>query len=143
MFDHRASVRYAKPLIDLSISKGIIEDVFKDVNLFLDTCKSNYDFSLMLKNPIVPLNKKVDILKDIPSLKIEISGHTDNIGEESYNLLLSQRRADAVVLYLVKSGIDPARLTAKGYGESRPVISNETEDGRASNRRTEFEIIDN
>ena len=65
MFDHRASIRYAKPLIDLSISKGIIEDVFKDVNLFLDTCKSNYDFSLMLKNPIVPLNKKVDILKDI------------------------------------------------------------------------------
>ncbi len=91
----------------------------------------------------IELDKLVDILKDIPSLKIEISGHTDNIGEESYNLLLSQRRADAVVLYLVKSGIDPARLTAKGYGESRPVISNETEDGRASNRRTEFEIIDN
>jgi len=65
MFDHRASVRYAKPLIDLSISKGVVEDVHKDVNLFLDTCKSNYDFSLMLKNPIIPLNKKVDILRDI------------------------------------------------------------------------------
>ena len=65
MFDHRASVRYAKPLIDLSISKGVVDDVQKDVNLFLDTCKSNYDFSLMLKNPIIPLNKKVDILREI------------------------------------------------------------------------------
>ena len=65
MFDHRASIRYAKPLIDLSISKGIVEDVYKDVNLFLDTCKNNYDFSLMLKNPIIPLNKKVDILRNI------------------------------------------------------------------------------
>ena len=65
MFDHRASIRYAKPLIDLSISKGIVEDVCKDVNLFLDTCKNNYDFSLMLKNPIIPLNKKVDILRNI------------------------------------------------------------------------------
>ena len=65
MFDHRASVRYAKPLIDLSIAKGIVDDVQKDVNLFLDICKSNFDFSLMLKNPIIPINKKVDILREI------------------------------------------------------------------------------
>ena len=74
MFDHRASVRYAKPLIDLSIAKGIVDDVQKDVNLFLDTCKSNFDFSLMLKNPIIPINKKVDILREIFSKNFNDSG---------------------------------------------------------------------
>jgi len=65
MFDHRASIRYAKPLIDLSISKGVIENVYNDIKLFLDVCKQNFDFSLLLKNPIIPLDKKVSILETI------------------------------------------------------------------------------
>jgi len=85
----------------------------------------------------------VFLLSDIPSLKIEISGHTDNVGKESFNELLSQRRADAVVEYLVMKGIDKIRLTAKGYGKLDPVQSNDTEKGRASNRRTEFKITEN
>ena len=83
------------------------------------------------------------MLSDIPTLKIEISGHTDNVGTESFNELLSQRRADAVVRYLAARGVDRSRLTAKGYGQSIPVESNDTEEGRAANRRTEFEILDN
>ena len=83
------------------------------------------------------------MLSDIPGLKIEISGHTDNIGTESFNELLSQRRADAVVNYLVGKGVDKNRLVAKGYGQSIPVESNDTDEGRAANRRTEFEIIEN
>jgi outer membrane protein OmpA-like peptidoglycan-associated protein/tetratricopeptide (TPR) repeat protein len=89
------------------------------------------------------LERLVSLLSDVPTLKIEISGHTDNIGAESFNELLSQRRADAVVTYLVGKGVDKKRLSAKGYGQSKPVDSNETAEGRAANRRTEFEIIEN
>ena len=89
------------------------------------------------------LDRLVTLLSDIPSLKIEISGHTDNFGSVSFNELLSQRRADAVVNYLVVKGVDKKRLSAKGYGQSKPVDSNNTDEGRALNRRTEFEIIEN
>ena len=89
------------------------------------------------------LDRLVALLSDIPSLKIEISGHTDNVGSVSFNELLSQRRADAVVNYLVGQGVDKKRLSAKGYGQSKPVDSNNTAEGRALNRRTEFEIIEN
>ena len=85
----------------------------------------------------------VTLLNDVPALKIEISGHTDNVGAESFNELLSQKRADAVVDYLLSKGIDKKRLLAKGYGQSNPVNSNDTDEGRAANRRTEFEIIEN
>ena len=89
------------------------------------------------------LDRLVALLSDITSLKIEISGHTDNIGSVSFNELLSQRRADAVVNYLAGKGVDKKRLSAKGYGQSKPVDSNNTAEGRALNRRTEFEIIEN
>ena len=89
------------------------------------------------------LERLVLLLSDLPELRIEISGHTDNIGTNSYNELLSQRRADAVVSYLVAKGIDKNRLIAKGYGQSIPVESNDTEEGRSANRRTEFKIIEN
>ena len=89
------------------------------------------------------LSRLVSLMTDVLTLKIEISGHTDNIGAESFNELLSQRRADAVVNYLVGKGVDKKRLSAKGYGQSKPVDSNDTAEGRALNRRTEFEIIEN
>ena len=89
------------------------------------------------------LSRLVLLLNDILSLKIEISGHTDNVGAEYFNELLSQRRADAIVNYLVGKGIDEKRLSAKGYGQSNPIESNNTVRGRASNRRTEFKIIEN
>jgi len=89
------------------------------------------------------LDRLVALLSDIPALKIELSGHTDNVGSVSFNELLSQRRADAVVNYLVGQGVDKKRLSAKGYGQSKPVDSNNTAEGRALNRRTEFEIIEN
>jgi outer membrane protein OmpA-like peptidoglycan-associated protein/tetratricopeptide (TPR) repeat protein len=82
------------------------------------------------------------LMVDNPSLKIEISGHTDNVGSAGLNQRLSERRARAVVDFLIERGIDRERLTFKGYGFDRPIASNETAEGRQMNRRTEFEIIE-
>lgn len=81
-------------------------------------------------------------LKDDPSLKVEIAGHTDSRGEPSENQELSEGRAQAVVDHLVENGIDSSRLVAKGYGERKPVASNETAEGRQKNRRTEVRILE-
>ena len=82
------------------------------------------------------------LMFDNPSLKIEISGHTDNVGSAGLNQRLSERRARAVVDFLIERGIGRERLTYKGYGFERPIASNETAEGRQMNRRTEFEIIE-
>lgn len=74
--------------------------------------------------------------------KVEIQGHTDDVGNDAYNLDLSQRRVEAVMAWLVANGIAPERLVAKGYGESKPIASNGTEDGRAKNRRVQFKITE-
>ncbi len=82
------------------------------------------------------------ILTDNPGIKVEIQGHTDNVGSDQYNQKLSEGRAQAVVTYLVQNhGIDVTRLAGKGYGEASPVASNDTDDGRALNRRVEFVIL--
>lgn len=84
------------------------------------------------------LNVVAQVLLDYPSTSVEVQGHTDSAGDDAYNLRLSQERADSVRAYLVERGIDPARLTARGYGETRPIESNRTSRGRAINRRVEF-----
>lgn len=87
------------------------------------------------------LDKVVKFLVTNPTLKIEISGHTDNIGTDAYNIQLSENRAKSVVKYLTNHGIAADRLTSKGYGYSMPVDSNDSDAGRAKNRRTELKII--
>lgn len=89
----------------------------------------------------IELDKLVKLLQDNAGLVTEISGHTDNVGSDNDNLLLSENRAKAVVAYLTQKGIAAARLRAKGYGETKPVADNNTEEGRAQNRRTEFKVI--
>jgi outer membrane protein OmpA-like peptidoglycan-associated protein/tetratricopeptide (TPR) repeat protein len=86
------------------------------------------------------LNKLVDLLKKNPSMKIEISGHTDNVGSKESNLKLSDNRSKSVSTYLISKGIEAGRLTNKGFGDSKPMDTNETEQGRANNRRTEFKV---
>lgn len=80
-------------------------------------------------------------LRGQPNLRVEIAGHTDSQGSASYNLNLSKRRASAVKTFLIKEGIDPARMEIKGYGESQPVASNDTAAGRQENRRVEFRVL--
>jgi len=80
----------------------------------------------------------VGVMKEHPTLTLEVQGHTDSQGDDDANMALSQARAETVVRYLVQHGIEPARLTAKGYGETRPIESNRTSQGREINRRVEF-----
>ena len=82
------------------------------------------------------------LLKESPALKLEIAGHTDDVGPAEYNASLSQRRADAIRNYLIESGIAGDRVTAVGYGEANPVADNNTRQGRRLNRRTEFRILE-
>ena len=89
------------------------------------------------------LNALVALMQENPSLKILISGHTDNVGKPADNLLLSNNRAKAVTGYLMQQGIAAQRLSAKGLGETAPVATNDTEEGRALNRRTELKILAN
>ncbi|MFO0005936.1 MAG: OmpA family protein, partial [bacterium] len=75
-------------------------------------------------------------------MQVEVQGHTDDVGNDTFNLELSQARADSVVRWFVENGIDPARLRAVGYGETLPIADNMTDAGRAENRRVEFKLIE-
>jgi OOP family OmpA-OmpF porin len=92
-------------------------------------------------NARVILDGVADTLLTVPDLEVEIGGHTDSIGAASYNQALSQRRADSVKDYLVGRGVSARQLSTRGYGEERPIESNETEDGRELNRRVELKIL--
>jgi outer membrane protein OmpA-like peptidoglycan-associated protein/tetratricopeptide (TPR) repeat protein len=106
-------------------------------NIYFD-----FDKATFLKESYDELNKLERLLNENPDMYIEISGHTDNIGGKEYNKVLSQRRAQAVVDYVVQKGISKARITAKGYGEERPIASNDDDkEGRALNRRVEFKVL--
>lgn len=90
----------------------------------------------------IELDKLVQVLNENPSIKLEISGHTDNIGKQEDNLILSANRAKAIVNYLNSKNIDAKRLSYKGYGALKPIAENNSEEGRAKNRRTEFTVTD-
>lgn len=87
-----------------------------------------------------PLKRAATILKKYPKVKIRVMGHTDNIGSASANLKLSQQRADAVRLQLIKNGVNPKNITSIGYGDAKPIADNSTAEGRELNRRTEIEV---
>lgn len=88
------------------------------------------------------LDQVVEIMNRYPAIRLEIAAHTDNMGSFEYNMTLSQRRAQSMVDYLVSQSIEEKRLVGKGYGESRPIASNNNEEGRMVNRRVEFIILD-
>ncbi|MBN2519310.1 MAG: OmpA family protein [Bacteroidales bacterium] len=139
------------------------EDIFSEINdsEFIDKADEfeieniHVDSVVVLKNilfefnkdEIQPisyneLNKLLTLLKNNPELKIDIYGHTDNIGKEKYNQNLSEKRAKAVFNFLIKNGIEESRLTFKGYGSSVPIKSNNSEEERKLNRRVEFKVTE-
>jgi len=95
----------------------------------------------ILPGSYVILDRAIKVLQDYPEVNLEISGHTDNRGKADYNRDLSQRRAESVKTYFVQRGISSDRLQAIGYGLTRPIADNRTQSGRATNRRTEFRLI--
>lgn len=120
------------PLQPIEVEAGIVLR-----NLFFETAK--YDIK---PESEVELNKVVQFLQDNPTVKIQLEGHTDNVGSPTDNQKLSQARAYAVVNYLVLKGIKGTRLVAKGFGTTKPVADNSTETGRAQNRRTELRVVE-
>jgi outer membrane protein OmpA-like peptidoglycan-associated protein/tetratricopeptide (TPR) repeat protein len=119
------------PLEPLDIGKTAVLN-----NIFFDT-----DQYSLKEESRTELKKLLDFLTVNPGLYVEISGHTDNVGSQEYNLTLSNKRATAVLNYLIDAGIEAGRLSSAGYGFSRPVAGNDTEEGRAENRRTEMKVI--
>ena len=107
-------------------------------NVFFDLGKAT------LKPESYPeLNRLAEILKRYPGIVVEVSGHTDNTGSYQFNMKLSQRRAESVVLYLISQGVPSSALVAKGYGPTQPVAPNATPEGRALNRRVEVKVLVN
>lgn len=107
-------------------------------NVFFDTDKAT-----LKPMSYIELDKLAEIMTNNPKMKIEISGHTDNVGTKTYNQRLSQSRAESVVNYLLSKGFSQDRMTFKGYAFDEPIATNDTEEGRAQNRRVEFKIISN
>lgn len=145
--------------VPLESLKELVTNITLDTILVLDRLEKNkifvlkniyfeYDRAEIRTDASKELDKLVELLNDNPEIKIEMGSHTDSVASESYNLELSQRRAESTVNYLIRKGIAQARLVAKGYGESKPIARNSNRDGtdnpegRQRNRRTEFKILE-
>jgi OOP family OmpA-OmpF porin len=121
---------------DLYLVPVEVGEVLRLNNIFFDLAKAS------LRDESIPeLSRLLKYMQDNPVMEIELAGHTDNIGTDEANLHLSQERANAVKTYLLSKGIADTRVSAKGFGESKPVASNDTEEGRQLNRRLEFSIL--
>jgi outer membrane protein OmpA-like peptidoglycan-associated protein len=107
-----------------------------DEKIYFQTAKA-----VILPKSFDILNSVAQAMKDYEKISVQVQGHTDSDGSESYNLKLSNRRANAVKEYLIKAGIDESRLESKGFGESTPIAENKTAAGKEKNRRVEFKII--
>ena len=105
-------------------------------NIYFETGKS-----ILTENSYDALDQVVKFLENNNTVRLEISGHTDNTGSYSINMRLSTERAKAVVDYLVEQGIGDSRLEYKGYADSEPVAGNDTEEGREQNSRVEFKVL--
>lgn len=143
-----------------SVSQNVLEipalgpnsfykDAFK-VNLEFEPSKIfvlnnvEFDFGKATLRPesYAVLDDLVEYLKRKPKVRIEIGGHTDNVGTDAKNKILSMERAKSIVAYLIAKGIEESRVEANGYGAEEPIEENDTEEGRQKNRRTEVKILD-
>lgn len=129
---------YSLEEINDMIEKG--ENVYGKTFCAIDAIQFEFGKSTIKQASYAYLDELTEILVET-GMKVEVKGHTDNVGAEEYNLNLSRARAEAVVEYLVKKGVDKGNLSYSYYGMSRPLVDNDTEDGRKMNRRVEFEIL--
>ena len=134
-FNYSAVKDYDPIILDIDLEKAKEGTTAILQNIFFDVDK----FDLKEKS-VTELQKILRFLKENPSIRVEISGHTDNSGSPSYNIQLSQKRAQSVYNYLITNGIDSQRLIPKGYGSNQPLADNNSEEGRQKNRRIEFKL---
>jgi outer membrane protein OmpA-like peptidoglycan-associated protein len=122
---------------DFILKKAVAGSKLVLRNIYFD-----FDKVTLMDESLFEINKIYNMLAENSRLVVEISGHTDNIGTKEYNKDLSYRRARAVVNVLTRKGVDAARIMATGYGEEKPIVSNDDErDGREINRRVEFKVM--
>lgn len=134
-FDIPAASGYQEYVKEIGLKNVAVGTKIVLRNIFFD-----FDKATLRPESTAELERLIKLLTDIPTMKIEIGGHTDSKGSDEYNMKLSANRAQSVVDYLAAHGIDKNRLTFNGYGETKPMDTNDTEEGRQLNRRTEFEI---
>jgi outer membrane protein OmpA-like peptidoglycan-associated protein len=135
-FDIPASAAFQEVNKDVQLKNVAVGSKIVLKNIFFDFGKAT-----LRPESTNELERLIKLLNDVPTLRIEISGHTDNKSSAEFNQKLSEARAKAVVDYLVGKGIDKTRLTAVGYGLTQPIATNDTDEGRQMNRRTEFKIL--
>ena len=121
---------------DLYLAPIEIGQVFRLNNVFFDFDKYN-----LRPESYVELDRVVKFLNDYPNIEIEMSAHTDSRGSDQYNFILSDNRAKSVKEYILSKGIAASRIISQGYGETKPVATNDTDEGRQLNRRVEFKIL--
>jgi OmpA-OmpF porin, OOP family len=123
---------------DLYLVPIEVGQVIRLNNVFFD-----FDKWDLRPESFIELNRVVKLLSENPAIEIEMSAHTDSRGSDDYNFKLSGNRARSVMEYIISKGIDKSRITSNGYGETKPVATNETDEGRQLNRRVEFTILKN
>lgn len=123
------------------VSRLLRNVVSMEQDFTLDGVQFEFDSSKLTSDAKVVLQEVIEAMKKHPNVRLEIQGHTDNVGDPSYNITLSQERAQAVKDHMVENGISATRLTTNGFGENKPIASNATAEGRALNRRIEFVIV--
>jgi outer membrane protein OmpA-like peptidoglycan-associated protein len=135
-FDIPLTASYQEVTKDVQLQPISVGSTIVLRNVFFD-----FDKSTLKTESYTELDRLVQIMNENPSLKIELGGHTDSKGADDYNQRLSEARAKACVDYLISKGVKADRMTWKGYGETVPIDTNDTDAGRANNRRTEFKIV--
>lgn len=133
-------------LVDIPLEDGAFENdltlKYRPPKEFtLDNLYFDVNSATVKPESFPELNELLEFLKLVPAVRIEIAGHTDSQGDDAANLKLSQARADAVRNYVIQKGITPNRVSATGYGETKPIADNDTPEGRKKNRRTTVTIL--
>lgn len=126
---------YTEIVRDLRLVPIAVGETVRLNNIFFD-----HDSAVLGADSFPELDRVIVLLNENPGIRIQISGHTDNTGDAAYNLKLSEYRARAILDYLILKKIAASRLSARGYGESKPARPNDSEENRKFNRRVEFKI---
>jgi outer membrane protein OmpA-like peptidoglycan-associated protein len=128
-------------LKSIGVDPIAVSPIQENVTIVLNNVFFDFDKSILKEESYPELNRIIDLMMKTPAMQIEIAGHTDSVGDEQYNLQLSERRAKAVTKYLLGKGIENTRINTTFFGEQKPTTTNETQEGRGRNRRVEFKIL--